>query len=73
MPRPRGDRKAVRLSVSLDPQTYAELRALARGSDVSTAWMMRRAVTELIARVKQPGETLELPLQRRARPPRLEQ
>lgn len=73
MPRPRTDRRATRLSVSLDTQTYAQLRALARRSDVSTAWVIRRAVTELLERTSQPSETLELPLSRRSVPHRLEQ
>jgi hypothetical protein len=72
MPRPRGDRKSARLSVSLDAQAYAKLSALARESGVSTAWMVRRAVTELIERAGRPGETLELPLPRRLAPHRLE-
>jgi hypothetical protein len=57
----------------LDSQTYAQVCALARRSDVSTAWVIRRAVTELLERTSQPGETLELPLPRRSAPHRLEQ
>jgi hypothetical protein len=72
MPRPHAEHKTTRLSVSLDAQTYAQVRALARRSDVSTAWVIRRAVSELIERSKQPGETLELPLHRRPAPQRLE-
>jgi Ribbon-helix-helix protein, copG family len=72
MPRPRAERRAIRLSVSLAPQAYAQLRALAQRTDVSTAWMVRRAITELLERTSQPGETLELPLPRRSAPPRLE-
>jgi predicted transcriptional regulator len=66
MPRPRGERRTTRLSVSLDHQIYAELRALARRSDVSAAWMVRRAVAELLERASQSGQTLELPLPRRS-------
>jgi hypothetical protein len=62
MARPSGNRKEARLSVSLDSQTYAQLRALAQRSGVSIAWMMRHAVTELIQRSAHPDETLELPL-----------
>jgi hypothetical protein len=70
MPRPRGEcRATTRVSVSL--QTYAELRALARRSDVSAAWMVRRAVTELLEWASEPGQTLELPLARRSASPLL--
>jgi predicted transcriptional regulator len=62
MARPSGNRKEARLSVSLDSQTYAQLCALARRSDVSAAWMIRRAINELIQRSAHPDETLELPL-----------
>jgi predicted transcriptional regulator len=70
MARPRGDRKAARLSVSLDRRIHAQLCALARKNDVSAAWLIRRAVMDLIARDAQPGDTLELPLSRRPSPAR---
>jgi predicted transcriptional regulator len=49
MPRPRIDRKIARLSVSLDDRDYQALRQLAKEHDVSTAWLMRRAVTDYLA------------------------
>jgi predicted transcriptional regulator len=58
MPRPREDRKAARVSVSLDPQTYARLFALASRNDVSASWMVRRAITELIERTNEPAENI---------------
>lgn len=58
MPRPQGERRTSRLSISLDPQTYAELRALAQRSDVSAAWMIRRAVTELLEPASRPKQLI---------------
>lgn len=52
MARPRLNRKVVRISVSLDEQMYADVYALASQSDVPVAWMIRRAVSELIDRRK---------------------
>lgn len=55
MPRPTTARKIARLSVSLDDRDYQALRELAKAHDVSTAWLMRRAVSEYLAaaRLKQ--------------------
>jgi len=49
MPRPRGRSKTARLTVNLEPREYAMLLALARTEDVPLAWLIRRAITELIA------------------------
>lgn len=49
MARPRGRTKTARLTVNLEPQEYASLQALARQADVPLAWLIRRAVTELLA------------------------
>lgn len=49
MPRPKTARKIARLSVSLDDRDYQALRALAKEHDVSTAWLMRRAVSDYLA------------------------
>ncbi len=49
MPRPKTARKIARLSVSLDDRDYQALRELAKAHDVSTAWLMRRAVSEYLA------------------------
>lgn len=63
MPRPRGNRKTARLTVSLDEQAHATLSVLAKQQDVSVAWMMRRAVSEFIER-QEPLAQPELPLRR---------
>lgn len=67
MGRPRNARKSARLSVTLDDRAYADLCALARQAEVSVAWMVRRAVIEMIAR-HQGDITPELPLRRRTGP-----
>jgi len=40
--------KTARLSVSLDEQTYRTICAIARDDDVSVAWVIRRAVSDLV-------------------------
>lgn len=63
MPRPRGNRKTARLTVSLDEQAHATLSIFAKRQDVSVAWMVRRAATDFIeqqGKLAQP----ELPLGR---------
>ena len=40
--------KTARLSVSLDEQTYRTICDIARDDDVSVAWVIRRAVSELV-------------------------
>lgn len=65
MARPRGNRKEARISVSFDGGDYAALQALARRDDVSVAWMVRRAVHDLIARERETADNPELPLVRR--------
>jgi hypothetical protein len=51
----RGDLKGPRVSVSLRPQAYAQLLALASRNDVSAAWVVRRAITEMM-RASKPDE-----------------
>lgn len=65
MARPRGNRKEARVSVSFEGGDYAALQALARRDDVSVAWMVRRAVHDLIAREREIADNPELPLVRR--------
>lgn len=48
MPRPKGNRKTARLSVSLNEDIYSELCLLAKDKDVSVAWLVRKAIDELI-------------------------
>ena len=64
MARPRGNRKTARLSVSLDAQDYALLCEIARKEDISVAWVVRRAVSELIRTHRAVNEQPELPLAR---------
>ena len=63
MPRPRGKQLPNRLCVSFDKQAYADICVLSRESGVSVAWMVRRAVKELVSRHKNETLQSELPLQ----------
>ncbi len=62
MARPRGNRKTARLSVSLDAQDYGVLCEIARSQDVSVAWVVRRAVSELVRSHQTGSDQPELPL-----------
>ena len=63
MPRSRISKRNMRLSVTLDEAEYGELTRIGAALDLSAAWMIRRAVSEFIARN---GEDVEpaLPLRR---------
>jgi predicted transcriptional regulator len=61
MPRPRGRRPVVRLSVSLPAQHHAVLLRLAEQEDHSLAGMVRKAVAEYVARSEAQSQA-ELPL-----------
>lgn len=50
MARPRLNRKVARISVSLDEQMYTDVFVLANQYDVSVAWLIRKAVAELLER-----------------------
>ena len=63
MARPKSDRRSVRLSVTLDEEDHAALRGLATALDLSTAWVVRRAVSEFVARHGEEAKA-ELPLRR---------
>ena len=63
MPRPRGKKASVRLSVGLDPASHAVLSRLAKRHDVSLAWTIRRAIAEFIER-QEDGDQAELPFRR---------
>jgi len=52
-------RRTVRTSVTLPEKSYSEIQALAEANDVSTAWIIRQAVTSYLADA--PGQR-ELPL-----------
>ncbi|WP_432444561.1 ribbon-helix-helix domain-containing protein [Rhizobium leguminosarum] len=64
MARPRGQKHPVRLSVSLDEKDHAAISRLAADMNLSTAWVVRRAVSEFVAR-HDDGAQPELPLSRR--------
>ena len=68
MARPRGNRKTARLSVSLDAQDYSVLCEIARREDVSVAWLVRRAVSELVRSHQAGSDQPELPLARSVTP-----
>jgi len=40
-----------RVTLTVDPDDYTELEALARRSDVSTSWLVRRSIREFLGRV----------------------
>ena len=50
MARPKNDRRSVRLSVTLDEDDHRAIREMAEAMDLSTAWVVRRAVSEFIER-----------------------
>ena len=50
MSRAKSAIRSVRVSVTLDEKEYAELTRLAAGLDLSAAWMIRRALSEFVAR-----------------------
>ena len=62
MARPRGNRKTARLSVSLDAQDYEVLVEIASKQDVSVAWVVRRAVSEIVRSYRNGAAEPELPL-----------
>lgn len=61
MARPRLNRKIVRTSVTLDERMFSEVARLASQNDVSVAWLVRKAVAELLERRSQNLES-HLPL-----------
>ena len=61
------ERKDFRVSVSLSPRVHAEVMELADKSDVSVAWVVRYAVTELVERYREnPQQKLPLSFRRSA-------
>lgn len=65
MARPRGQKHPVRLSVSLDEGDHAAISRLAADMNLSAAWVVRRAVSEFVARHVDDAQA-ELPLSLRA-------
>ncbi|MBU3656223.1 MAG: CopG family transcriptional regulator [Alphaproteobacteria bacterium] len=52
MARPKSQKKSSRFSVSLDDESYKALQEAAKREDVTIAWLVRRAVHEMIERPK---------------------
>ena len=48
MGRPKSSKQIARVSVSFDSADYQALRNLAKLNDVSTAWLVRRAVAAFL-------------------------
>lgn len=48
MARPKGIRKSERVSVSLDAEAHQALKDYAAQDDVSIAWLIRRAVNDML-------------------------
>jgi Ribbon-helix-helix protein, copG family len=46
---PTGRQRAVRASVSLSPETYRTIEALAKQKRVSTSWVLRDAAEQYVA------------------------
>jgi len=62
MPRPKGQRLPVRITVSLDSDAHAVLTRMAAENDLSVAWIVRRAVSEFVHQKIEHGKQ-ELSLQ----------
>jgi len=60
MARPKSSKRSVRLSVSLDEDDHKAVKDMADTMDLSTAWVVRRAVSEFLERH---GKAEALPLQ----------
>jgi hypothetical protein len=57
----RKDKPLRRVTVSVDRDDYAALEHLAERRDVTTAWLIRRAMREFLERYSE-SKTLEVPL-----------
>jgi hypothetical protein len=57
----RRDKPLRRVTVSVDPDDYAAMEHLAETGDVTTAWLIRRAMREFLGRHGD-SKTLEVPL-----------
>jgi hypothetical protein len=57
MPRPKGRKPSVRLSVSVSATDHAELARFAEARDLSLAWVVRRAISDFVERHRNAGWT----------------
>jgi predicted transcriptional regulator len=55
MARSKGTKKTARLSVSLESKAHQVLIAWSEQEDISAAWLIRRAVNEMIERRQKHG------------------
>lgn len=62
MARPKSSKRSVRLSVSLDEDDHKAVKDMADTMDLSTAWVVRRAVSEFLERH---GKSSDLPASNR--------
>ena len=69
MARPRGRQKTARVTVNLEDQVYGALMAIAARHDAPLAWVVRRAVLDLIEREAPAIEQPLLPLRRSTQEP----
>ena len=74
MARPRGRQKTARITVNLENQVYGAVMSIAAKNDAPLAWVIRRAVLDLIEReapnIEQPSLPLvrsDTPLQRQGK------
>jgi len=61
MAKQRKDKTLRRVTVSVDPDDYAAMERLAVNSEVTTAWLVRRAMREFLVRYENEAK-LEVPL-----------
>lgn len=50
MPFPKKDKHMKRITVTVNPDDYAEIDRLARSRDVSASWVIRRSMREFLDR-----------------------
>lgn len=70
MARPRGRQKTARITVNLEDQVYGALMSIAAKNDAPLAWVVRRAVLDLIEKETAGTEQSSLPLVRSETPQR---
>jgi len=56
MPRRKGTKPTVRLSVSVSPADHAELSRIAAMRDLSIAWVIRRAIADFVERHRESAQ-----------------
>jgi hypothetical protein len=64
MGRPRGRKKVARITVNLEAREHAALVALAQAEDLPLAWLIRRAVANMILAQTSLGSSLDKDIDR---------